>query len=405
MLRSTFSALRDRRYAAFFTGQVLSNTGTWMERAALSSLVYALTGHDERWLAFVAVLPAIPAFGFSMWAGAIVDRVDVRRFIVGTQVALLVLAALLAALASAGLVQPWHVAVYTFVASSVFVFDAPARQSFVPRIVDRKDLTNALALSAVTFNVARLLGGAAFGFVMVSTTWGWPGCFWLNAASFVFPVIALSRIRENVRAAVADEHRVEGLLQGVQFAWRTPIIRGAVLVVLLTSLLGFQVSHLVPVYAEKVWRVGVAGQGTLHAYIGLGALAGGLSVAAFARRVRRGPHVLRTAFLASLLLALAARSEDFTVALWLLAGAGFLLIQTHTCCNALIQSHVPDALRGRVVALFTMCVLGAFPVGGLLAGWAAHSWGAPVTTVVSAALLALSVLLMGWGHRELREAD
>lgn len=405
MLRSTFSALRDRRFAAYFAGLVLSNTGTWMERAALASLVYALTGNDERWLALVAVLPAIPAFGLSMWAGAIVDRVDVRRFIIGTQITMLALAALLAGLAASGLVQPWHIALYALVASSVFVFDAPARQSFVPRIVDRQDLTNALALSTVTFNVARMLGGAAFGFVLASTTWGWAGCFWLNAASFLFPIAVLFRIRENARAPALEEHRVDGLLQGLRYAWRTPVVRGAVLLVLAASFLGFQVSHLVPVYAEKVWNVGIAGQGTLHAFIGLGSLAGGLAVAAVARRVRRGPHVLRTAFLASVLLVLAARCESFDTARWLLAGAGFLLIQTHTCCNALIQAEVPDALRGRVVALYTMCVLGAFPSGGLLAGWTAHFWGAPVTTTVSATVLAFAVLLVAWTHRDLRRAD
>lgn len=401
MLAATFSALRDRRYLAFFMGQVLSNTGTWMERAALASLVYSMTGHDERWLALVALLPALPALALSVPAGALVDRIDVRRLIVVTQSALLVLAALLAVLATSGLAKPWHLAVYTFVASAVFVVDAPARQSFVSRIVAREDLTNALALSTVTFNVARLAGGAAFGIVVARTSWGEPGCFWLNALSFVFPVIALARIREDARPAPAPGRPQRGLLEGIRYAWRTPVLRGCLLLVLLASLFGFQVSHLIPVYAEKVWNVGKPGQGTLHAAMGFGALAGGLAMAAASRRLRRGPHVIRAAVLGAALVVAAACSARFDVACWLLAASGFVLIQTHTGCNAILQTQVPDALRGRVVALYTMSILGAFPIGGLFAGWSAHAFGAPATTIVSGTILAIAVVALATTHRDL----
>lgn len=404
MLATTFSALRDRRFALFFAAQTLSNTGTWMERAALASLVYSLSGHDERWLAVVALVPALPALLLSIPAGALVDRVDLRRLIVATQTTMLVLAALLAAFASTGLVQPWHIAVYVLVASSVFALDAPARQSFVPRIVARDDLTNALALSTVTFNAARLAGGAAFALVLARTTWGEAGCLWLNAVSFLFSVGAILTIRANPLPSVPTGHARHGLLHGLRFAWRNPVLRAAALLALLSSLLGFHVSHLVPVYAEKVWNVGKPGQGTLHAAIGLGALGGALSLAFLSRRVRRGAHVLRTSFFGAVLLVAAATTEDFALGCWLLAGTGYLLIQTHTGCNAILQTHAPDALRGRVVALYTMCILGAFPIGGYLAARAAHVWGAPMTSAVAGTLLAIAVALVAVTHPELDEA-
>jgi predicted MFS family arabinose efflux permease len=404
MLAATFSSLRDRRFAVFFAAQTLSNTGTWMERAGVASLVYSLSGHDERWLAVVALVPAIPALLLSIPAGALVDRADLRRLILGTQCAMLVLAAVLAAFASAGLVRPWHLAVYVLLSSTVFALDAPARQSFVPRLVVREDLTNALALSTVTFNAARLAGGAAFAVVVARTGWGEPGCFWLNAASFLFSVAAIAWIRANPLPSVPTDHATHGLLQGLRFTWRNPVLRAAALLALLSSLLGFQISHLVPVYAEKVWRVGKPGQGTLHASIGLGALAGALSLAFLSRRVARGAHVLRTSFLGAAFLVAAAATESFVLGCWLLAGAGFLLIQTHTGCNAILQTLAPDALRGRVVALYTMCILGAFPVGGYLAARAAHVWGARITTGVAGTLLAVSVVAVALTHRELARA-
>ena len=403
MLGTTFSAVRDRRFAAFLTGQWLSNTGTWMERSALAALVYEMSGHDERWLAFVGAIPVIPVILVSLPAGAYVDRLDVRRLVLGTQCALMLLAGGIAVAATAGVLRPIYIVVYAAVASACFAVDAPARQSLVARMVDRSQLTNALALTAAAFNTARLLGGFAFFVVMSATTWGETGCFWVNTASYLVPVAALLWIRERPREAAIPHPHGDDLRSGMRFAWRTPAVRGALLLLIATGFFGFQVSHLIPVYAEKVWGNGKAGQGTLHAWFGVGALLGGLTLATRSANVHRGRLIIRCAWGTSILLALFALSPTPELGRVLLAGAGFLLIQTHSASNSLIHAAVPDALRGRVAALFTLAVLGSFPVGGFFGGFMARAVGAPTTTLIDAALLAVAAVVVRATHPALRE--
>ncbi|MCE9638504.1 MAG: MFS transporter [Planctomycetes bacterium] len=404
MFGATFSALRDRRYAVFLLGMCVSNMGTWMERSALAALVYQLSGHDERWLAYVGFVPMIPVALLSIPAGAWVDRLDVRKLVLAMQFAMMFLSAVLAVGATFGALQPWHIIVYAVLASGCFAVDAPGRQALVPRIVDRAHLTNAIALNAVSFNSARLLGGVAFFAVMSFTGWGEAGCFWINTISFVVPIAGLLTIRERMRDPVLPHPHGDDFRSGLRFAWRTPAVRGALLILMSTGMLGFQVSHLIPVYAEKVWGIGKAGQGTLHAWFGVGALLGGLSLAMRHSNVHRGRLIARCSVISSVLLVVFALSPSAAIGRVVLAVAGFFLIQTHSASNALIQSRVPDALRGRVVALFTLAVLGSFPVGGLIGGFVARAIGAPATTLLDAQLLVAATVAIWWSHRDLREA-
>lgn len=403
MIGTTFSALRDRRFALFLFGQWLSQTGTWMERAALTALVYELSGHDESWLAVIGAVPLLPVVLVSIPAGHWVDRLDVRRVVLAMQIGMMLAAAGLAAAATAGVVRPWHVVVYAVVAGGLFAVDAPARQALVPRIVGPKELTNALALTVTGFNMARLLGGFAFSAVIALTTWGEPGCFWINAASFLVPIVALLRIRERPRDAAPHGHG-DGLGAGVRFALRTPVVRGALLLLVGSGMLGFQVSHLIPVYAEKVWATGKEGQGFLHAAFGLGALAGGLTLATRSGHVHRGRLIPNYLLAASVLLAGFAFAPSAAVGYAVLGAAGFVLVQTHSASNALIQSQVPDAFRGRVASLFTLAVLGSFPVGGFFGAMLAKQIGAPWTTCVDAVLLATATLTIRATHPQLRDA-
>ena len=404
MLRSTFSALRERDFAVFFSGQVVSLTGTWMERAALASVVYGMTGHDENWLALVGAIPAGPVILVSVAAGAIADRLPLLRVVVATQLLMMTAAVAMTLLVASGELRPWHVVAYALVASALFAIDAPARQSLVPRLVRRENLTNAIALGAVSFNAARLAGGIAFSAVMAWTAWGEAGCLAVNAASFGAVLTGLLLIRTHPPVIVpssANGAAGRGLSEGFRCARRTPAIRGALLVVLVSSLLGFQISHLVPVYAEKVWEVGKPGQGTLHAWLGGGALVGGLSLAARSGTVHRGRLIALSGTAAAILLAALSLSPPWWLGCVLFSLAGFCLIQTHSASNAVIQTHVPDDLRGRVMSLFTLSVLGAFPIGGLVAGLTAKQIGAPLTTLVASVLLAISLFAIHATHREL----
>jgi len=304
-------------------------------------------------------------------------------------------------LVASGEVRPWHVAAYAFVASGLFAVDAPARQALVPRLVRRENLTNAIALGAVSFNAARLVGGVAFWAVMTGTTWGEAGCLALNATSFGAVLTGLLLIRTHPPVISPNGGAGRGLAEGLRCAGRTPAIRGALLVVLASSLFGFQVSHLLPVYAEKVWDTGKASLGTLHGWLGAGALAGGLLLATRSASVHRGRLILFCGVAAAALLAALALVPSFEVGCALLAAAGFCLIQTHSASNAVIQSAVPDDLRGRVMSLFTLAVLGAFPLGGLAAGHVAKAIGAPLTTLAASVLLVVSLAVIHATHRDL----
>jgi MFS family permease len=401
---SSFPALRDRRYAWFLVAMVASNVGSWMERLALSTLVYEMTGHDEGWLAAVLFAPALPVLLLSMPAGALVDRVGVRKLVLWMQVAMAVTAGGMALWLNYGDVEPWHVTAYALLASALFAFDAPGRQALVPRIVDRPHLTNAVALNAFAFNSARLLGGAAYWAVLHFTHWGEVGCVALNALTYLLPIAVLIRIRE--APPVPHDHPEpagHAFLAGMRYAWRSRVVRASLLVLAVSGFFGFQVSQLLPVFAEKVYGTGKASVGTMQAWFGVGAVAGALFLASRSGTAHRGKVVMRCTLGAGLLLAVMAFVEDLTLACVVLPLCGFLLIQIHSGCTALIQGHVPDSLRGRVSALFTLTVLFFFPLGGLFAGFVAKAWGAQGTVLLCAEMLVACVLAVAWTHKEFRE--
>jgi MFS family permease len=402
-LPATFDALRERNYRLFYAGLALSLIGTWMERAALSWLVYRITGDSEMWLGLAAGMPIIPALLLSIPAGALVDRVRVRTVLLCTQSLMCVGAAGVAALVLSGNVQPWHVLVYIVYASSVFAVDAPARHAFVVRLVGPERITNAFALNAVAFQVAQVVGSAVFGVLMAQTDLGEGGCLVINACSFLCVLASLLMIRETVPATDAALERPHPL-EGLRHAVRTPVIRGALLVSVTTAMFGFQIGQLLPVYAKKVWLEGADGFAWLRGAMGLGALVGGATLATRSATIMRGALIRRYGFFVPPLLLAFAHAPGFEVGLVVMCALGFTMIQLHSSCSSLVQSTVPDALRGRVSSLFTLSVLASFPTGGFLAGQTAEFIGAPWTTTIAAVIVAIAYATIHVTHRDLRLA-
>jgi MFS family permease len=363
----------------------------------------------------VAVAPLIPVLLVSIPAGALVDRVDIRRMVMATQAAMMLGAAALAGLVFFGHVEEWHIVAYAAFAGTVFAVDAPARQAFVTQLVPRDKLTNAIALNAITFNTARVAGGLLFaGAIWLGTELRLAEdhgvrhlealCLALNVPTYGCFLLGLWRMRDlRPRTAVAAAAR-RGIAGGLGYAARTPHARGLLLLVLVTALFGFQVSHLLPVYAEKVWGTGKEGFGELSAALGTGALAGGLAIATFAARVHRGKLVTACSLGGPFLLYVFAGTDSFAVGLVSIALAGFVMVQTHVGCNALLQSRVPDELRGRVMSLFTLGILSAFPLGGLMAGFLSKEQGAPMSTFVAATIVVLAAGLIHLTHPALRRS-
>jgi MFS family permease len=404
MRPQTFASLRERNYALLFAGQVVSLTGTWMERIALNQLVYELTGKDARWLGFVAAIPMVPSLLLALPAGALCDRVPPRRVVLVTQTLMMFGAAAMAWIVLAGAVRPWHIAAYAAYSSAVFAVDAVARQTLLVQLVPMESLGNAVALNASMFTSSRFLGGLAFAAIVTASGASAKGlCLVANTASFVFVIGGILAMRLGPTPVHADGHD-SGLLAGVRYARRTPVVLGALAALVVMSMFGFQFSHLIPIYADQVYRLGDDAVGHLQSAVGLGSFVGSLTLATIIGRFRPGALMFLYATAAPFVLAALALDIPFGGAMAAGAVAGFLLNQAQSACAAILQRTAPHSLRARVMSLYTTSVLTAFPIGGLVGGFVAHAIGVKATILLDAEIILLAVVLIRLGAPSLRRA-
>ena len=402
MFADRFRALRHRNFRLFWSGQLVSVIGTWMQSVAQGWLMHRLT--DSAWmLGVLAFTQFAPVTVLSLWAGVVTDRVDRRRLILITQSLCAVQAVALAAVVSAGVVKPWMVLALAFVFGCVNAFDLPARQSFLVEMVGKEDLPNAIALNSAGFNAARVLGPAVAGLTLAAV--GEAACFWINAVSYLVVIVMLLRIQPAPRVIEAAANTGDWR-EGVRYVMRTPPIRNLLILLGVMSSLGFQYSTLLPVYARTILHSGAQGYGLMVSAFGLGSL---LSAIVLMRRHDR--WALRR----NILLALGTAAVGMFGFAWsrrmpltLLMGfaSGFGLIFYVATTNVMLQLTVDDAYRGRVMSLYTLMFIGTSPIGAILAGAVAEHWGAPMATSGCAVVLAGGALWMVWRLRVLaaREA-
>ena len=384
-LRHVGRAFQHRNYRLYFAGQLLSLMGTWIQTVAQSWLVYQLTGSAVL-LGTVSFATQVPILLLAPLAGTLADRMDRRRLILTTQSALMALAIALAGLTLTGVIAVWHILVLATLQGIVNSFDMPARQSFVVEMVGKEDLPNAIALNSTMFNSARMIGPAVGGLLVALVGEGW--CFLVNAASFLAVLAGLSRMSLRPTAAAPGEAGRGGIAEGLAFVARTEPFRSLLLLVALVSLAGMPFTVLLPVFATGL-QAGPEGYGLLMGAVGVGALAGALRLAAHrnVQRLERLP-ALATSGLA-FGLALFAQAPSFWPAAAALLLVGFCLITETAASNTLLQSLVPDRLRGRVMACYMMCFAGLAPFGALAAGTAAQHIGASATVTIGAGLCLL----------------
>jgi MFS family permease len=388
-------AFAHRDYRLFFGGQLVSLIGTWMQSVAQSWLVYRLSGSAVL-LGLVGFAGQIPVFLLSPAGGGLADTHSRHRIILGTQAASMVLALVLASLTLTGRVQLWQVFTLAALLGVVNAFDIPARQAFLVELVGRADLMNAIALNSSMFNGARIIGPALAGVLVAALGEGW--CFFVNGISYVAVLAGLLLMSPRpVPARPGGGTPLGRILEGLGFAARTAPIRELLLLLGLVSLAGMPYVVLMPIFADQVLHTGAWGLGVLMGASGLGALLGALMLAA-RRDVRGlGRWVAWAAggFGASL-IAFAA-SRWFWLSTVLLVPAGFAMIVQTAASNTLIQAMVPDELRGRVMATYSMMFMGMAPFGALLAGLLAGRLGAPVA--VAAGGVACIVGAIAFGSR------
>jgi MFS family permease len=386
----TFRSLRrHRNYRIFFTGQLVSLAGTWMQNVALAWLVIELSGSPLA-IGALAFWRFVPFTIFGLVAGVVADRIESRKLVMATQGAAMAVSIALAVVTLSGTATLPIVYVLAALGGVALAFDAPGRQSLTFQMVGPRELPNAVALNSGLFNGSRVIGPAIAGLVIAAVGTG--VCFVLNAVSFLAVLTALAIVREEELHPVAKDRTatiVGGLRQAASFAWNDPQLRRILTVVTVVSTVGFNFHVLVPLLAADTLHVGPEGFGLLSATFGLGALVGALVTATFRQASWRLFAIGTTAF-GVLALMLAPVQSPFLAAVVLFGiGISFTLFTANA--NSLVQLTAPDHLRGRLIGLYLFAFLGLAPIGGLLAGWLADVGGTSLAFAV-AGLTALAAI-------------
>jgi len=397
-----FAALRHRNFQLFYAGQFLSLVGTWMQSTAQGWLVLNLT-NSELLLGVVTAVASAPTVLFSLYAGALADRADKRRIIMAANAASLVLALLLAILTHTETITYPAVLAIAFALGTANAFEIPTRQSFFVELVGRDDLPNAIALNSAQFNATRIVGPAIAGWLI--GTAGTAACFYANAASYLFVLAGLHAMRlPAFRRPERREGTLETIREGLAYIRSDRLSRTLVCLIAAFSVLGFPYVMLMPVFARDVLRVGAHGLGWLLAATGAGALAGGIALAAAGERIPRGRILLGASLGFCAAVFTFAGSRSFPLSLALLALVGFTMVLNNATVNALLQSTVPDHLRGRVMSVYVFMFVGTAPIGALQAGALSKALDAPSALQIGAAVLAVIVVAVAWRVPELVRA-
>lgn len=393
-VQQTFAALRHPNYRLWFLGQLVSLAGSWMQTTAQGFLIFELT-KSPAFLGYVGFAAGIPSWVFILYGGVIADRVPRRTLIMVAQSAMMVLAFMLAGLVVTGLVQPWHVLVLALLNGVANAFDAPARQAFVVELVERDDLTNAIALNSTMFNAAAVVGPAIAGVVYALLGPAW--CFTINGLSYLAVIAALLAMRlppflaKPRVGSTTDQLRLGLSYVKGEHATRTLILNMAVV-----GLFGISLVTLFPAWSVNVLGGDVRTNGLLLSARGLGAMSGALMIASLGQRAARGRLWTIGSFVLPVAMAAFAAARWLPLSLVLLVGMGWGFMVVANSSNALVQTRVPDELRGRVMSVFTLTFFGGMPLGSLLAGAMAQRIGEPITVLINASVVLLASSLIWW---------
>jgi MFS family permease len=383
-------ALRHRNFRLFFIGQLISVTGSWMQSTAQQWLVYRLTD-SQLSLGAVTFSGLLPVLLLSLFMGVVVDRFPRRKILLFTQSWFMIGAAILAILTFLGVIQYWHILLLAFLLGISNALDMPTRQAFYIDLIEREEILNAIALNSSVFNGARIIGPAIGGFIVARL--GESPAFAINSLSYLAVLMSLLLMR--LPPFSSDRDRVSGFAsfkQGLQYLVGERRVLGLVSMIAISSTLTFPYLVLLPAIARDVLDIGVEGFGTLMAAQGVGALLGALSLAIWGDHRKKGRLLtLSRGFLTIALIGLGV-SHIPILSMLALSLAGYSLIMQLAVTNTLVQTLVPDDLRGRVMSTYTWALAGFFPLGSLLIGWLGDQFG-----TLNAVLLAAgsSVVIMG----------
>lgn len=390
-MSTRFRALKHRDFQLFFAGQLVSLIGTWMQSTAQLWLVYRLT-KSAALLGVFGFANQIPMLLISSLGGYVADRYSRHRGVIWTQTAAMALAFLLAGLTLANAIRVWEIIAIGFLVGVVNAFDVPIRQAFIVQMVGKEDLANAIALNSSIFNGARVVGPAIAGFGIAAIGEGW--CFFANGVSFLAVIGALLAMRIAPVVITPPEGSVlRNFVQGFRFAMSDLPIRSALLLLSMLSLLGLQYTVFLPIFAEDVLHLGSRGMGLLMSAAGVGAVAGVLHFAARTTYKGLAQWIAVTSSSTAVALVLFSQSRVFWLSALALLCVGSAATVQMAATNTLVQHRVPDALRGRVMAVYATMFMGVQPLGALFAGGVAKRIGAQITLSIFGTVCLLGTMI------------
>ncbi len=400
-LRGTFQSMHVRNFRLFFTGQLISQGGTWMQTIALNWLVLHLS-HNNGFLVGLAIaLQFLPTLLFGVWGGAIADRFDKRKVLLCTQSAMAAVAVMLAVVDLSGIVQLWMLYVLVFTYGLALAVDNPTRQSFVSELVPASDLPNAIGLSSAIFQLARVLGPALAGVLIIAGGTG--VCFVLNAVSFGFVIAALLMMRPEELHRGAPLGREKGQLRdGLRYIWHTAELRWILLLMLVVGMFAINSPVVLPLLAKITFQSGPEVYSWMSIAMGAGAMFGALFAAN--RSDVRGRLLYSTGMVFGVAICVTsfAPTLGLFIAMLVLVGAGQIAFLAVT--NSALQLLSDPTMRGRVMAVYTITLLGTTPIGGPLVGWISDAFGPRWGFAVGGIATVIGVLVFGTAFVRARAA-
>ncbi|MGX1102240.1 MULTISPECIES: MFS transporter [Bradyrhizobium] len=408
-MRRVFRSFASFNYRVWAAGALVSNIGTWMQRAAQDWLVLTqLTNHSASAVGIVMALQFGPQLLLMPWTGFAADHFNQRKLLMATQATMGALALILGILTVTGLVQLWHVYTFAFLFGCAAALDAPVRQTFVAELVSDTNLSNAIALNSTSFNAARMIGPAVAGLIIASVGTGW--AFLFNGASFLAVLTSLTLLRTSELRPNARAHRTKGrVMQGFHYVWSRPDLRATLIMLFLIGTFGLNFPIFISTMAVGVFHTDARGFGLLSSMMALGTMSGAL-LAASREEPRFGSLMLGSAIfgLGCTLAALAPGYWLFAAALVVIGVAALTVTNTS---NALMQLSTEPAMRGRVMALRLGVALGGTPIGAPIVGWVADHlgprWalGVGAAAGFAAAIVAIGMLSRSGGEAERRSQE
>lgn len=385
ILFSAFPAFKSKNYQLYFSGQLISVIGTWLQIVAEGWLIYQLT-HSAFYVGLDVAAATIPSLFLSLFGGVIVDRYPKKRILMFTQSASMVLAFTMGILAILQIITVWEIIALAFLLGVVNAIDLPARHAYITDLIDRKrSLASAVALNSGIFNAARVIGPTIAGLLIAAVGAGW--AFIVNGISYIAVIIALFFIRTPRPAIQINLKPLRAIREGLSYTYHHTVIRTLLILSAFGSIFGWSYSTLLPVMASETFHLNAVGLGYLYAAAGAGALLSTIAISVFSRKVGALAFIIggNLTFSVSLILFTFISNVPLALLLLFLIGAG--LVSQFAMTTTVIQHQVDDALRGRVMSVYTLVFLGLSPIGNLEIGFAAEHLGTEMAIRMSAIIM------------------